>query len=270
MNNNDFPIEDDFLTRQDKLLLKEAGLSSSCIGQGLTSLRKANFVTKWNYYQAFFLLTIGIERLLKIIIITNYRAENGGAFPSNKYLKGLGHDIKQLIAITEGYNYGNYKPKPITDEIQLDIVDFLTIFAKTSRYYNIDALAEGENQNDPLSDWKKIQNKIKVKEGLESLPLGPELVAFIDSFSSIIQHDEDGNLISGAESFYKDSSIGDKLQGYSVYAVYKVIQNLGERLHNLEYLHNSILSLREFFPYFINGWDEDIDVVLWQDWNYLK
>jgi len=256
------------LTKEDKLLLNEAGLSSTCLGQGLTALRKANFVFKWNYYQAFFLLTIGIERLLKVIIVSKYKVENN-CFPKNEFLKKLGHDIKQLIQVVESYNLDD---KKIEGEIELLIIDFLTNFAKSSRYYNLDAITGSGNSHSPLSEWKVIQNKIKEKEGLVSKPLHPDFLSLADSFATFIQHDEDGNLVSGAGEFYKDSNIIDKLQGYSVFYVWKIIQNLADKLRAIEYQYNTFPCLREFFPYFIEGWDEDedIDILKWKDWNYLK
>gem|GEM_PF-2370802 len=88
---------DDINSKPVKLLMKEAGLSATCLEQGLTSLRRANFMQKWHYYQAFFLLTIGIERLLKIIIITISRIEHN-KIPNNQELKNYGHDIENLFA----------------------------------------------------------------------------------------------------------------------------------------------------------------------------
>jgi len=260
----------DFLTVEDNLLLKEAGLASSCIGQGLTILKKANFVNKWNYYQAFFLLTIGIERLLKIIIVSKYRADNQGKFPSNLFLKRLGHDIQKLIQIVEAYDCSKDKNDNIHDEIQIDIIVFFTKFAKESRYYNLDALTGLRVQTDPLSDWRKIQEKIKVKEGLVSEPLPKGYADFINSYAIFVQHDEDGNLVSNAEDFYKDWNILDKLQGYSILYIWKILQILVDKLRCLEYKNNLFPTLREFFPYFIKGWDRDIDVTTWEDWNYLK
>lgn len=260
----------DFLTKEDNLLLKEAGLSSTCIGQGLTILKKANFVNKWNYYQAFFLLTIGIERLLKIIIITKYRADNNGTFPNDNFLKKLGHDIKLQLKIIEEYNLNKKECEFITDEIQLDIIDFFTSFAKGSRYYNIDALAGSSKQNDPLSDWKKIQNKIKEKEGLVSEPLPQEFTDFVNNFTVVMLHDENGNLVNDAEKFYEDSNILERLQGFSVFHIWKIIQILVDNLRFLEYNHNLSPFLREFFPYFIKDWDKEVDVLTWEDWNFLK
>lgn len=260
----------DFLTHTDRLLVNEAGLASTCIGQGLTILRKANFVNKWNYYQAFFLLTIGIERLLKIIVITKYRVDNNNNFPKDAYLKKLGHNIKNLICIVEKYRLNEDDSELITDEIQINIIDFFTDFAKVSRYYNIDALTGSGIQNDPLLEWKKIQKKIKIRESLISEPLPKGFIDFVNSFAVFIQYDEEGNLITGAEDFYHDSSILDKLQGYTIFHIWKIIQILVDNLRFLEYRHNLFPVLREFFPYFAKDWDKHIDVLTWDDWNYLK
>jgi hypothetical protein len=260
----------DYLNEEDKLLLKEAGLSSTCIGQGITILRKANFVAKWNYYQSFFLLTIGIERLLKLITIAQYRSENNGNFPKNSYLKLKGHDIKKLITKIEGYEPAFNDNVFITDEIQLDIIEFLTSFAKSSRYYNLDALSGVVEKNDPLIEWKKIQNKIIIKEGLKSKPLPKKLTDSINSFAKFSFHNEEGDLISNAEQFYQDSSILDKLQGLSVYYIWKIIQIFADKLRFLEFKYHLHPLLQEFYPYFIKDWDKYNNVIRRKDWNYLK
>ena len=51
---------------QDFLLSRECALAAFSIGQGLTLLRKYDFVKHAHASQAFFQLSIGIERLLKI------------------------------------------------------------------------------------------------------------------------------------------------------------------------------------------------------------
>jgi hypothetical protein len=76
---------------QISLLIKEGHIASTCLGQGLTALRKASMERKDYYYQAFFLLTIGLERLMKLIIIHHYRGTSN-TFPDNKILK-----IKDII-----------------------------------------------------------------------------------------------------------------------------------------------------------------------------
>jgi hypothetical protein len=196
--------------------------------------------------------------------------DNNGSFPSDNYLKNLGHDIKKLIQLVNDFEIDEDEKEIIDDEIQLDIVDFFTRFAKETRYYNLDALTGNEKQTDPLTDWKKIQNKLKEKNGLISKPLPEGFTEYVNSFATFAMTDEEGNFIGNAEEFYKDSSILDQLQGHSIYNVWRIIQILADKLRYFEYKHRLFPILREFFPYFIRDWDKDIDVLTWKDWNYLK
>lgn len=66
---------------KEQLLANEAALTASLLGNGLNALRKAGIFNKGLYYQAFFSLSIGIERLLKMIIITRYRSNITKNFP---------------------------------------------------------------------------------------------------------------------------------------------------------------------------------------------
>lgn len=52
-------------TEKERILANEAALTASLLGNGLNSLRRADMYNKGLYYQAFFSLSIGIERLLK-------------------------------------------------------------------------------------------------------------------------------------------------------------------------------------------------------------
>lgn len=257
----------DILTKEEKLLLKEAGLSSTCLGQGLTILRKANFVTKWNYYQAFFLLTIAIERLLKLTIITHYRYENKGNFPQNSFLKSAGHDIKKLTEIVSSYDRSNVSI--FSDDILSEILIFFTFFAKSSRYYNLDAITRTTSESDPLLLWKNIQQKIKKRHALVSSPPPEEIMKIASDSFIFIQHDEVGNLITDPRELYKDYKIVDKVQGYSVYYIWK-IQEIADILRHFEYSANMLPSLREFFPYFVEDWRKEKEIIKVKDWNYLK
>ena len=66
--------------KQFVLLSNEASLSAISLSQGLTFLRKADFVKKAYASHAFFSLSIGIERLIKLILIYEYRLSNNNKF----------------------------------------------------------------------------------------------------------------------------------------------------------------------------------------------
>lgn len=77
----------EYFSEDEKFLLLEANLTLATIADGLDCLKNANVYQKGIFYQAFFSLSIGIERLLKLIIIDKHRIENQGRFPSNKVIR---------------------------------------------------------------------------------------------------------------------------------------------------------------------------------------
>jgi hypothetical protein len=247
-----------------RLILNEAGLTSSCLGEGLTVLRKADFVRKWNYYQSFFLISIGLERLLKLIIVSKHMSDTG-TFPKNDILKAFSHDIFKAIKEVESYEIDS---KTFASELDLSIISFFTNFAKKTRYYNLDTITGSTQSDDPLSGWDDIRTKIKNLENLVPKPLHPGLLNLIDQDFMIVHHDEKGNLVNNAADFYKDSSILDKLQGYSVYYIWCIISNLTEKLKTFDYTNN-LPVFSEFFPQFNKNWAKKNEIIKLKKWNYL-
>lgn len=77
----------EYFSEDEKFLLLEANLTLATIADGLDCLKDANGYQKGIFYQAFFSLSIGIERVLKLIIIDKHRIENQGRFSSNKLIR---------------------------------------------------------------------------------------------------------------------------------------------------------------------------------------
>lgn len=132
---------------------REAELAAEQIANGVTSIGKATHSEKGRYTQAFFALSIGLERIGKLAIIADYAIENGGKFPNNDVLKNIGHDIDVLLNHCETlcikYRNGEeYAERPNSD-IHKGIVQTLTEFAKLSRYYNLDSVTGGKAANLP-------------------------------------------------------------------------------------------------------------------------
>jgi len=69
-------------------------------------------------------------------------------------VKGYGHDISTLIAEV-GSDAG-----PKSGSIAADIFEFLSTFAKSTRYSNLDALANGTSGYNVLAAWDKILQRI--------------------------------------------------------------------------------------------------------------
>jgi hypothetical protein len=60
---------------------REAGIAGHSISSGLTALRQVNYAQKGLYNQAFFGLSIGLERLLKLIALIDFALLNHGTYP---------------------------------------------------------------------------------------------------------------------------------------------------------------------------------------------
>lgn len=260
---------DDYNSKNVRLILKEAGLAATCIEQGLTALRKANFAQKWNYYQAFFLLSIGVERLLKLTVVTKYRVELN-KLPDNGELKKYGHDIEKLYVkvLTEIDPEDNFIKE---DNLYSSILQFISEFAKSSRYYNLDSLSGSDKGNDPLYQWSLIQKEV-VKRHCMPIQLSLEekfLVEVMGANSHVIHTTESDKEIDNFLDFYSQGKNLDQVQGYSVFYVYKIISHL---VGKLQFLSNKVYMmpvLNEFFPLFSAGSMSTNEIIKKKNWNNL-
>lgn len=259
---------DDVFSKNVRLISKEAGLAASCLEQGLTALRKASFAQKWHYYQSFFLLSIGLERLLKLTIITIHRVEKN-KLPDNGELKIYGHNIEKLYlkVVKEIDNTDNFINE---DDLYLPILQFMSEFARSSRYYNLDHLSGIHNTNDPLFQWKDIQKEI-IKRHCKPIKVSIEEMFFIEqmnSFSSIMHTDESDTPIDNFFDFYMQGKNLDTIQGYSVFYIYKLINHLTMQLNIVSSKIYMMPVLDEFFPLFTCSMKR-YEIVRRKDWNYL-
>lgn len=140
-------------------LLREAGIAGNSLGSGLTALRKANYAAHGLYSNAFFSLSIGLERTLKLIYVLGFLLESN-KYPSDSDLRSMGHDIEKLFKHCRDLKI-KYKlssgPKSIESaSIEFFILEFMGRFAKSTRYYNLDFIAGAARSGksiDPITDW---------------------------------------------------------------------------------------------------------------------
>ncbi len=85
--------------KQFTLLAQEAHLTKNMILSGFDLLLKANFFQDKDgyFYSSFFNISIGMERLLKLAVVTHYMLTNNYSTPTIVQLKNkFGHDVKTL------------------------------------------------------------------------------------------------------------------------------------------------------------------------------
>ncbi len=80
---------------------REAELAAEQLATGVTALGRANHSQKGLYHQALFALSIGFERLAKLIIVVDHAVENDGEWMTNQALKKISHDISALLDACE-------------------------------------------------------------------------------------------------------------------------------------------------------------------------
>ncbi|MGL4824328.1 MAG: hypothetical protein ACRC2W_15385 [Plesiomonas shigelloides] len=140
-----------------RLMLQEGHLASSSIRGGINYICKANIddTKRGMFYSGLFQLSIGFERLMKIVVILQHKIDHDNKNPENNTLKKYGHNIEELydtvlnIAVRHGV-------KIESDDIHTKILNVLSMFGTGSRYYNLDKLTGRNNNEDPLSLWYDI------------------------------------------------------------------------------------------------------------------
>lgn len=149
------------------LLQQEGFLAQSCLCNGLTALRQANLGDgKGRFYSAFFELSIGLERVLKLVLILDHMARQQLQPPDTKTVKNHGHKLSALfdaaktISTARGITALDDFPD---DSLPMVMLHFLNEFAHTEgRYSNINQLTKQGRQasTDPIARWGDIASQI--------------------------------------------------------------------------------------------------------------
>jgi hypothetical protein len=146
--------------REFDLFLQEGHLARSCLLSGFGFLNRADYMErKGSYYSAFFQLSIGIERLIKIAYMLNHKLENNMSLPDESSLTKLGHNLLRGYDICSGFNgapEGFAKP----DSIEYDILSALSDFGRGSRYHNLNELLGKARHVDPIKAWHDLHLRI--------------------------------------------------------------------------------------------------------------
>lgn len=138
---------------------REAALVSQLIGAGVTSLGRANYADRFGeYYTAFFGLSIGFERLAKLVLVADHVMEHG-KMPKENVIRKYGHQLVTLIKDVDSVSvrhslslqYG-FPDNPISRAI-LDSLDAFAD-AKRGRYANFASLGDPVfGKEEPVQKW---------------------------------------------------------------------------------------------------------------------
>ncbi|MBK1644452.1 hypothetical protein CKO25_07245 [Thiocapsa imhoffii] len=130
-------------------------LAQACLCNGLTALRRANLGDKKGlFYSAFFELSIGLERVLKLVLklvlILDHMARNQLVPPDSKTVEDYGHKLRALFdaakAVCAARNVTALDGFQ-SDSLPIEILGFLDTFAHPGgRYSNINKLTGHRHQ----------------------------------------------------------------------------------------------------------------------------
>lgn len=209
---------------------------------GLTELRAAHVHNKGAFYSSLFNLSVGLERLLKSIVIMNHMIKNNLAPPSKKQLKQYGHDIKQLYdaaVLISGERNENVPEQSTLQEVDKEIIALLSDFSQTTRYHNLDALSSSQNKEDPLVHWNRIillllEKDVTKRQKEKVLKAASSVVGQIDDITATIMQGLDKAPISTAEALALPG-LHEQAAKYAVLRILNVLSPLRDLISNLSH-----------------------------------
>ena len=240
-------------------LLREGSLSSMALGTGLTHMRQYDFTRIGYFYNGLAAYVSGLERLLTIIHIYDYRLNNDGTFPDNIYIRKHSHNLPSLLSSASTIRMvGKYNPDDsflTTDPLDDTIVQILSGFGQQGRYYNLDYLTgKIQNGDEPLARWDKdVCQEITSRhyhENPRKTEIMNELAGIMSQYSAVLHTREDGSDIMTTREFYEHGARVETKQRYGVFYLYKLSGFPVRMLNELEWRGNYYPYLHEFFPLF--------------------
>lgn len=226
------------------LLEQEGLLAQACLCNGLTALRRANLGDKKGlFYSAFFELSIGFERMLKLVLILDHMANNKLVPPPSKYIEGFRHDLIRLFDATKTVCTARgltFLDEFLPDSLPIRILDFLDRFADTGgRYSNINKLTGHKHQavDDPIVKWGEIASQIMQTQATPRERQRAQLnglvasAAFGDAAASLISDLNQQPM--GVAPMHVRASELDTAAKHAIYALVTLIAALREVLDSL-------------------------------------
>lgn len=249
------------------LLQQEAYLASGSLSVGLTALRNASFPDKASFYSGFFNTSIAFERVMKLIVTIDHMLENSFNAPTVRELKSYGHDLESLfsscVSIGQKHQIESLEPLP-NDSVELEILQFLSEFAKKSRYYNLDALSSAPSSyQDPLDRWGNILERIfsvdiPQAKKQKRMSQAAEMHNLLSGSVQAVQHGMDSTLL-GLDDVFNLPAKHELAVPYAMVRVFNILSPLLELASELGHkgfydspreIGPQCPVLSEFFVYF--------------------
>ncbi|MCA1435600.1 hypothetical protein I6F33_21795 [Bradyrhizobium sp. BRP20] len=246
-------------------LHREATLVSQLIGAGTTALGRASYASRFgDYYTAFFGLSIGIERLAKLILIADYVLEHSGKLPDQAAVKRYGHKLGMLVEeadrIAKKHNLKLETPKP-DGPIPKAIILCLDAFADASkgRYANFEAIGNPafNPANEPVAMWwrevvepilKKHYRGTRAEAGVKAR--AQVIDAMIGGMSSVNFFDESGGTMDNVATASERTGQTRWAQKYGRFYTLSIVRWLSEVFSVLTQINGYKFGLEVLFGHY--------------------
>ena len=229
-------------------LLREGKLAAEMLATGVTTLGAASTTNVGLFYNAFFGLSIGMERAAKLAIVLDYYIDNSRKFPVNAYVKSFSHDLRKAFNKVEEIGQRRafaYKwPIALNAGVHSAIVHVLSDFAQTARYHNLDLLAQGKGvvSKSPEVFWldevggeilkKHYSLKRKTADDLFARQFG----GVLNNVTSIMHLGPQSNTITDARELLLHTRKEQLIQKRAQFYTLQIIRFLTESLWGLQNL----------------------------------
>ena len=249
---------------------REASLVRHLLGSGATALGKANYADQiGEYYVAFFGLSVGLERLAKLILVADYAISNNGSMPEEKVVRKFGHRLLELgdavNAVSASRNLDLNYPRP-TSSISNKILECLDAFAdaRRGRYANFASLDDPNlTSEEPIGKWwdtvaeEILQHHYYGKKAQKRIEANAETIDSIMSpFSKVLFINESGRTMQDIESASIRTGQTEIVQKYGRYYALTVVRWLSDVLSEIGslacYQHGigGFFGINEYFSSF--------------------
>lgn len=246
---------------------REASLVRHLIGSGATAIGRANYADKMGeYYTAFFGLSVGLERLSKLILVAHYAIENSGKMPDEKAVRKFGHKLIDLANEVEGISERmqlSLRYSRPTQEIPQKILECLDSFAdaRRGRYANFSSLDNPNLTTDePINKWWGevaeciLKKHYYGKAAQKRVEIRAELIeSMISSCTMVMYTNESGHAMQDVESAFIRAGQNEIVQKWGRYHSLAIARWLSTVLSELSriacYTHDIdvFFGLNEYF-----------------------
>jgi hypothetical protein len=250
-------------------LLREGAIAAQLIGSGITTLRRAASARPGLLVSAFFNLSIGLERIGKLVVVMDHYVASRWKFPDDSKLRGLHHDLEAVFAAvreisTRRFHSSLQSPVP-NDPIHQAILFTLSEFARITRYQNLDYLANGKGaaKTNPETQWFEMVGQLILKKHYRSKQAefdehrADVMHTWLGGKSTALSLGPNGKFMRTVKQTALHAQQADFIQRYAQFYSLQLVRFFAETLAALQQLahyakRDEIPWFSEQFAFFLN------------------